>query len=240
MRAPPLFFLLLIAAPLVARDLVAETKPATAPALAAAGPAPSHEAGREVAPEPGRNDAAAPEVEAKGGAHGEGDGEEKEESKWGLPMWGWQFLNIGLLLSIAWFLVGKKLKAFFADRATAIKAQLEEAQSAKREAEARLKTLQAKMDALTGEVESLRAEAAKEAGRLKAQILKDAEEDAARLKQAARDEIAAAEREAKQRLQTAAAAEAAKLAAQLAQGKLTSDDHDRLIDGLAQAAREEA
>lgn len=209
-----------------------------APPAAAAEPAHAAEA---KAPE-GEHGAAPHEAghgEAEGGGH---EGHHVDNISFfglfSLPAEWWTLINLVLLVSVLGYFLRGGMKKFFADRAAGIKAQLEEATNAKAEAEKRLKELQSRMDALSGEVESLRTEAAQAADKLKEQILREAGEEATRLRQQAKDEIAAAEREARVRLQSAAAQEASKLALQMAGAKLQNEDHDRLIDGLADSLDE--
>jgi F-type H+-transporting ATPase subunit b len=227
----------------------------SAPAPAAASAAASAPEG--VAP-PAAEPAHASEAKAPEGehgaapheaGHGEAAGGEPEGHHvdnisffglFSLPAEWWTLINLVLLVSILGYFLRGGMKKFFADRAAGIKAQLEEATHAKAEAEKRLKELQARMDALSGEVESLRNEATQAADKLKEQILREAGEEATRLRQQAKDEIAAAEREARGRLQAAAAQEASQLALQMAGAKLQSEDHDRLIDGLADSLNENA
>ena len=215
-------------------------KSAAAPAAVAsapegvAAPAPAREA-KAPAAEPGE----ATPHEAGATAQEGGEHEAHHEDKiWGVDANIWTAINLILLVTLLGYFLKGGMKKFFADRASGIKAQLEEAVNAKAEAEGRLKELQTRMDALSGEVETLRNEATQAADRLKAQILQEAGEEAARLRQQAKDEIAAAEREARGRLQAAAAHEAAQLALQMAGSKLQNEDHDRLVDGLADSLNE--
>jgi F0F1-type ATP synthase membrane subunit b/b' len=229
---------LLLAAPFYFHSEESAAAPATlaaAPAGAAAHEsAPAH----EPAPPAGEKSEAAGH-EAGAATHEGGEHEAHHVDKiWGVDANIWTLINLILLLSILAYLLKGGAKKFFADRAGGIKAQLEEATNAKAEAEGRLKELQTRMDALSGEVETLRNEAAQAADKLKAQILQEAGEEAARLRQQAMDEIAAAEREARVRLQAAAAQEASQLALQLAGAKLQGEDHDRLVDGLADSLSE--
>jgi F-type H+-transporting ATPase subunit b len=218
---------------------VASAPEGVAPAAAAPEPAPAQET-RSAAPEHG-------EPAAHEAGHGEAAGGEPEGHHadnisffglFSLPAEWWTLINLLLLVSALVYFLRGGAKKFFSDRAAGIKAQLEEATNAKTEAEKRLKELQSRMDALSGEVEALRAEATQAADKLKEQILREAGEEAARLRQQAKDEIAAAEREARGRLQAAAAQEASQLALQMAGAKLQNEDHDRLIDGLADSLNE--
>jgi len=229
---------LLLAAPVYFHAEESATTPsaaASAPEGASAQePAPVHET---AAPSGGHGDTAPHEAGAP--AHEGGEGEAHHVDKiWGVDANIWTLINLVLLVSILGYFLRGGAKKFFADRAGGIKAQLEEATNAKAEAEGRLKELQTRMDALSGEVETLRNEAAQAADKLKAQILQEAGEEAARLRQQAMDEIAAAEREARGRLQAVAAQEASQLALQMAGAKLQGEDHDRLVDGLADSLSE--
>ncbi len=232
------FAALLLAAPVYIRTEESAAAPA-AVASAPEGAAPHESAPAHETATPAGEHGEAAGHEAGAPAHEGGAHEAHPADKiWGVDANIWTAINLILLLSILGYLLKGGMKKFFADRASGIKAQLEEATNAKTEAEGRLKELQTRMDALSGEVETLRNEAAQAADKLKAQILQEAGEEAARLRQQAMDEIAAAEREARVRLQAAAAQEASQLALQMAGAKLQGEDHDRLVDGLADSLSE--
>lgn len=224
------FAALLLASPFYS---VAE---ASAAAPVAATSAPEGAASHETAPAHDKAASAAGHADAAG--HEAAHEAHPADKVWGVDVKIWTLINLALLFTMLGYFLRGGMKKFFADRASGIKAQLEEATNAKAEAEGRLKELQTRMDALSGEVEILRTEATQAADRLKAQILQEAGEEAARLRQQAMDEIAAAEREARGRLQAAAAHEAAGLALQMAGAKLQNEDHDRLVDGLADSLSE--
>lgn len=159
-----------------------------------------------------------------------GGGEHHADSGAQLKDLGWRVLNFAVLLGIiVWALKKANVKGSLADRQSQIEKNLCEAREAREAAEAKLKEYAEKLEKANQEVDELRAAMLKEAEAEKQRIVAEAQISAAKVAaqavQAADQEVLKARAELR--------AEAAKLAVELAAGKLTGSvvqaDHDRLV-----------
>ena len=159
-----------------------------------------------------------------------GGGEHHVDSAAQLKDLGWRVLNFAVLLGIVlWALKKANVKGSLADRQAQIEKNLSEAREAREAAEAKLKEYTEKLDKANQEVDELRAAMLKEAEAEKQRIVAEAQTSAAKVAaqavQAADQEVLKARAELR--------AEAAKLAVELAAGKLAGSvlqaDHDRLV-----------
>jgi F-type H+-transporting ATPase subunit b len=160
-----------------------------------------------------------------------GDGEHHHvDSGAQLKDLGWRVLNFAVLLGIVfWALKKANVKGSLADRQAQIEKNLREAREAREAAEAKLKEYAEKLEKANQEVDELRAAMLKEAEAEKQRIVAEAQVSAAKVAaqavQAADQEVLKARAELR--------AEAAKLAVELAAGKLSGSvlqaDHDRLV-----------
>ncbi len=144
---------------------------------------------------------------------------------------GWRVLNFVLLAAILiWGIKKANMKASLADRQAAIEKNLGEARIARESAEAKLKEYTEKLAKANQEVDELRAamlkEAESEQKRIIAEAQSAAEKVAIQAAQAAEQELLKARTELR--------AEAARLAVNLATGKLSGAvqkaDHDRFVE----------
>jgi F0F1-type ATP synthase membrane subunit b/b' len=201
----------------------------TAGAQHAAAPAPDHAA----APAP---DHAAVPAPAHGEGHGEHAGHELKPINWTdfgnkeQAPYVSQLINFGVLLAIFYIFGKKPISEGLTARRASVAKQIEEAQKMKKEADARAKTYQAKLDSLDADLATTKA-ALVEAGKgERDRIIKEAEEKAGRMARDAKEQI---EQEAKQMQQdlvreTVEIAMAA--AEEILKHKITQADHERLAD----------
>ena len=224
---------------------------ATAPAFAQAhgdhAPAPA------AAPAPADPHAAAPDhaaavpgdhVAPAGGDHGgEHAAEHGEHGGHGPKPMNWvdfgnketapyvsQLINFAVLLAIFYF-VGKKpvMEGLKARRASVAK-EIEEAQRMKKEADARAKMYQAKLDSLEEELATTKA-ALVEAGKgERDRIIKEAEEKAERMARDAKEQIVQEAKQMQQDLVRDTVEIAMAAAEELLRQKITPADHERLAD----------
>lgn len=142
----------------------------------------------------------------------------------------WRVINFAILVGIVvWALKKANVKGSLAERQAAIEKNLKEAREARAAAEAKLKEYSEKLDKANLEVEQLRAAMMQEAEAEKQRII--AEARAAAVKIAAQAAQSADQEVLKAR--TELRAEAARLAVELAAGKLSGAvqkaDHDRFV-----------
>jgi F-type H+-transporting ATPase subunit b len=143
---------------------------------------------------------------------------------------GWRVFDFAVLVAIlVWAMKKANVKGSMADRQAQIEKSLEDAQSAKTAAEAKLAEYSGKLDRATKEIDEIHAaivrEGEQEKGRIIAEAQKAAEKIIAQAALSAEQEIVKARAELR--------AEAARLAVELASGKLTGAikkaDHDRFV-----------
>jgi len=143
---------------------------------------------------------------------------------------GWRVFDFAVLIAIlVWALKKANVKGSMADRQAQIEKSLEDAQSAKAAAEAKLAEYSGKLDRATKEIDEIRAAIVREGEQEKARIIAEAQKAAEKIAlqatQSAEQEIIKARAELR--------AEAARLAVELAAGKLTGAiqkaDHDRFV-----------
>jgi F-type H+-transporting ATPase subunit b len=143
---------------------------------------------------------------------------------------GWRVVNFAVLAGILiWAIKKANVKSSLADRQAQIEKNLREAREAREAAEAKLKEYTEKLSRANQEVDELRASMLKEAEAEKLRIIAEAkinaEKVAVQAAQAADQEVLKARTELR--------AEAARLAVELAAGKLAGTvqkaDHDRFV-----------
>ncbi|WP_414718509.1 hypothetical protein [Trichlorobacter sp.] len=159
-----------------------------------------------------------------------GGGEHHPDSGAQLKDFGWRVVDFALLVGIViWALKKANVKGSLAERQQQIEKNLREAREARETAEAKLKEYTDKLEKANQEVDALRAAMLKEAEAEKQRIIAEAQTAAAKVAvqaaQAADQEVSKARTELR--------VEAARLAVELAGGKLggavQKADHDRFV-----------
>lgn len=143
---------------------------------------------------------------------------------------GWRVLNFAVLIGImVWALKKANVKGSLAERQAGIERDLKDAQTAKATAEAKLKEYAGKLDQATKEIDELHAAIIREGEQEKQRIIAEAHKAAEKI--AAQASLSAEQETIKARSELRA--EAARLAVEIATGKLTStiqkSDHDRFV-----------
>jgi F-type H+-transporting ATPase subunit b len=163
-------------------------------------------------------------------ASGGGEGAHHADSGAQMKDFGWRVLNFVVLLGILGFAVKKAdVKGSLAARQSQIEKDLKEAQEGKAAAEAKLAEYSGKLSQATKEIDELQAAIIREGEQEKERIITEAkiaaQKIAAQAAQSAEQETIKARAELR--------AEAAKLAVEIATGKLTGAiqkaDHDRFV-----------
>jgi F-type H+-transporting ATPase subunit b len=161
--------------------------------------------------------------EAGGGAHHPDSGAQMKD-------FGWRVLNFAVLVGIViWALKKADVKGSLAARQADIEKSLKDAESARDAAEAKLREYGVKLDQASKEIDELHAAIIREGEQEKARIV--AEANSAAEKIVAQAALSAEQETVKARNELRA--EAARLAVELATGKLTGaiqkNDHDRFV-----------
>ena len=167
-------------------------------------------------------------------AHAAPEGEGGHESPWALPA---RLFNFALLAGGLFYLLRSPLVGYLAQRGIQVRSELTSAASLRREAAAQVAAVEAKMQALPGEIEALKRRGAEEIAAEEARIAGVAEAERQRLLEQAKREIGmqlrVAERDLKQRVGELAVEVAT------ARGKrtITAADHERLVDRYVEQVR---
>jgi F-type H+-transporting ATPase subunit b len=140
------------------------------------------------------------------------------------------FINVAIVAFLYVYWGKKPIQAALKARRDDVVRQIDEAQTIKREAEARSTEYAAKLEHLSQEVEATRASLVAAGEGEKARIVREAEEKAARMQ---KDALFVLEQEKKQiriDLQRDTVATAMTLAEELLRSKLTPADHERVAE----------
>lgn len=157
---------------------------------------------------------------------------EGSADRWGLLYGAGRFLNLALVAAVLVWAARKPLANFFAARSESIREQLAEAQKAREDAEARLAEIEAKMSRLEDAVRAIQAVAEREAREEHQRLLEEAERDAEKVLERARQEINGLTRAARLDLKKHAAELAVRLAEDRVRQEIKEEDHRRLFAGF--------
>ncbi len=154
---------------------------------------------------------------------------EERGDKWGAWLSIGRVFNLAVVIGVLVWLARKPLANFYASRSEFIKEQLAEAQKARLEAESKLAEMESRMSHLTDELQSLKAEAERVARMEYERLVAEAEQDASKVIERARQEISGMTRAAQIELRAHAAELAMKLAEDKIRGEITDADRNRLF-----------
>ncbi len=139
-------------------------------------------------------------------------------------------INFVLLIAVLIYFARKPIQAFFSDRRTAIRKDLDEAAAMKRQAEERYAQWQRKLVDLERELAEIRAGSQERAEAERASLLEDARAAAERIRSDAATAVEHELRRARTRLREEASQLAIELAAGILGEQVTAQDRNRLID----------
>ena len=164
---------------------------------------------------------------------------EEAGNKWGNWLTLGRWFNLALVVLVLVLVARKPLKAFFANRTQSIREQLEEAQKARVEAEAKLAEAAERMKHLQEELQDIRAVGEKEAQEEYQRLLAAAEKDADKIVERARQEIEGMTRAAQNELKQHVAGLAVRSAEEMIRNEITDEDRYRLFGRFVDQLREE-
>lgn len=159
-----------------------------------------------------------------------GDAQGEVKTKVWLPTDTYRVLNFAVLAGALVFLLRKPLSQALDSRIKGIRAQLEDLEAKKAEAERVLSEYNAKITRLSQESEGIVAEYIRQGNEAKARILKEAEASAYKLEEQARRNIENEFEMAKQSLQYEIFEKAMTRAEEIIKKSITADDQNRLVD----------
>jgi F-type H+-transporting ATPase subunit b len=167
---------------------------------------------------------------ASEGGEGAHHAEHAEHAAGQMKDFGWRVLNFAVLIGIiVWALKKADVKGSLAARQAEIEKSLKDAEAAREAAEAKLREYGVKLDQASKEIEELHAAIVREGEQEKSRIIAEANRAAEKI--VAQAALSAEQETVKARNELRA--EAARLAVEIATGKLTGaiqkNDHDRFV-----------
>jgi F-type H+-transporting ATPase subunit b len=190
--------------------------------LAAAVPAAGQAAGQPTAPDRPVVAAESAPPAAEHAAEGEGG----HESPWALPA---RLFNFALLAGGLFYLLRSPLVGYLTQRGTQVRSELTSAASLRKDASAQLAAVEARVQALPGEIEALKRRGAEEIAAEEARIAGVADAERRRLLDQAKREIDMQLRVAERDLKTRASELAVEVATARVKRTITATDHERLV-----------
>jgi len=140
----------------------------------------------------------------------------------------WQAVNFFIFAFLLWFLLRKKVPAYFKERELNFNMALEKAEKAHQEAEAQKREVERRLQALQASADQSIAQAKAEAEELRIKILREAEELSERLKEDAHRTAEIELQRAKTELREEALSQAVTAAAKILSEKIADTDQKRL------------
>lgn len=152
----------------------------------------------------------------------------------GIPLIVWQVANLAAFLGLLWYFLRKPVAEFFGNRRAEVAKALAKAEEDRRRAEALAGELAQRLAQIETELKNLKDGARRDAEAEHAALLKQTEEDAARLVARASADVDNRVRAARSELTAYAGDLAVDLAKELLKKNVTPEDETRLVkDGLA-------
>jgi F-type H+-transporting ATPase subunit b len=169
-------------------------------------------------------------------AHGEATGEaEHSESPWAAIA---RLFNFALLAGGLVYLLRSPLIGYLTQRGIQVRAELTKAAALRKEASAQLARVEAKMQAMPGEIEALKRRGVEEIAAEEARIGALAESERRRLLAQAKREIESQLRLAQRELKKRAGELAVEVATARVKRTITDRDHARLVDQYVSQVRQ--
>lgn len=147
--------------------------------------------------------------------------------------WGdfaWRILNLIIFCAILWYFTGNLIKRFFRDRRKAIEDTLAELENRKIESRKSLEEMEQRISSLESERQAILDESRAQAERIKKGIMDDAQRQAEQIVEQARRTAENESRVMLEKVRLTVADEIIDAAGKALQGRLTEEEHDRLID----------
>ncbi|MCE5263903.1 MAG: ATP synthase F0 subunit B [Deltaproteobacteria bacterium] len=141
----------------------------------------------------------------------------------------WRTVNFLILAGALYWLLAKKVKAFFADRREGIRTALTDAEAARKEAEHKFREYETKLDKATGEIDEItrmiQAQGVAEKGR----IIEDARKAAEKMKEDTRARMEQEFNKASRELRIEAVRLSTQMAEELLRKNIREGDHEVMV-----------
>jgi F-type H+-transporting ATPase subunit b len=181
-----------------------------------------------------------PPATAAQGEHAPEEAEHHDESIGGMILgMGWPVANFIIFVGILYYFLNQPLRDYLAARGTAIRKDLVEAAQLRAAANDQLAQIEAKLQALPGELSALRARGADEIKSEEQRIAQQAAADRDRLLEQTRREIDLQVRLAKKEILEHAANLSVQLATDRIRKDVTPADQERLVDRYLSQVKEQ-
>ncbi|MEW6334998.1 MAG: ATP synthase F0 subunit B [Thermodesulfobacteriota bacterium] len=167
---------------------------------------------------------------ASGGAEGEGQG-----ANW--PNFFWRSVNFLVLGGLLYWLLAKKVKAFFTGRREGIRTALAEAETAREAAEGKFREYSAKLDKASEEIEQIGEMIRSQGLSEKERIVAEARKAAEKMKEDTRIRIDQEFSQASQQLRSEAARLSVEMAETLLKKHVLSADHEAMVKDYIEKVR---
>jgi F0F1-type ATP synthase membrane subunit b/b' len=155
---------------------------------------------------------------------------------WNYPGWeAWKFFNLLVFTSLLFYLLRRPLGESLLARREAIRRELMRAQEERIAALAKLEEVGARLANLDSEVETIRAQARREAAEERERIARATEEEMRKLREHARREIEGASKAARQELRRYAAMQSIRLAEEFIRRDMRAEDDARLMSDYVES-----
>lgn len=192
-------------------------------------------------PAPSPTDHAPTAVPAPAGQeHAPAEGEHHDESIGGLILgMGWPVANFIIFVGVLYYFLNQPFRDYLATRSSTIRKDLVEAAALRASANDQLAKIEARLQALPGELSALRTRGAEEIAAEEQRIAQQAAADRERLLEQTRREIELQVRLAKKEILEHAANLSVQLATERIRNEVTPADQERLIDRYLSQVKEQ-
>jgi len=141
----------------------------------------------------------------------------------------WRVVNFLILAGVIYWLLAKKVKAFFAGRHEGIRTALAEAVTAREEAEKKFREYAAKLNKATGEIDEITRMIQAQGLAEKERIIEDARKTAEKMKEDTQARMEQEFNKASRELRIEAVRLSTQMAGELLRKNIQADDHEALV-----------
>jgi F-type H+-transporting ATPase subunit b len=141
----------------------------------------------------------------------------------------WRVLNTAILVFFLYKMAWKKMKAFFVDRREAIKAQMDQAEAAKAEAEQKYKEYSDRLEKATGEITGIADMIKAQGVAEREKIIESAKKSSEKMKEDAKARMEQEYNKASKRLRIEAAELSVLMAEDILKKSVKPQDHETMV-----------